>query len=434
MLPHVYTLSDSITLRTVATDAFKSETISFLLAFPIEADRSPRRTLLFSLLKRGSEKYPTLRALNRRLDELYAAGIEIRNERRGDRHVLGFSAEMLNDRYVPAGSEVLDGTVELVSQMLLHPRLEDGHFPRSYVDNEKAQLCDIIRTRLNDPRAYATSRCREIMCEGEPFGLSLIGDEACVQGITDAELMDEYARLLSESSLEVFYVGATPPERVAALVRKHLGAFGGRRTPLPPDCTAAARIPPIEVCEEAPVSQGKLVMGFRVGARLDGNDFYPMLVANEILGGGPSSKLFLQVRERLGLCYYCSSSYYAAKGLMLVSAGIANERRDEVVREILSQLSALQRGEIAPSEWEGAIGSLTCAYRSAFDSPSAMEDYYYGRFLYGLEAPDPLASVPDKLARVTREDVIRAAATIAPDTVYFLKGTLPEGEEDDEYE
>ena len=94
----------------------------------------------------------------------------------------------------------------------------------------------------------------------------------------------------------------------------------------------------------------------------------------------------------------------------------------------------MAKGQISDAEFLGALASLENAYRRIEDSPSAMEQYYYGRALADAEiSPEELRR---RISRVTREDVVAAAQTVRLDTVYFLRGTLEEkgGEELDDLE
>lgn len=83
---------------------------------------------------------------------------------------------------------------------------------------------------------------------------------------------------------------------------------------------------PRYVEEELPVSQGKLVIGFRLGECMEDPDIAALHVFNSVYGSGTSSKLFMNVRERLSLCYYASSIIDIHKGIMLVASGIEFEK------------------------------------------------------------------------------------------------------------
>ena len=170
------------------------------------------------------------------------------------------------------------------------------------------------------------------------------------------------------------------------------------------------------------------MMVYRCGVQFNHPDQPVCTVLNEMLGNSPISRLFVNVREKLSLCYHCASTYNFYKGVISITCGLENSNRDRAEREIFRQLDLLAKGEFTDEELEGAKRSLENGYRQLEDSAGALESYYYGRALAGLE--DSLADCRAKMNAVTREDVVAAARKISPDTVYFLEGTLAGGEED----
>ena len=181
------------------------------------------------------------------------------------------------------------------------------------------------------------------------------------------------------------------------------------------------------VTEDMPVNQGKLTIGFRSGVTLSEPEYPAMMMFNEIFGGGVTSKLFMNVREKMSLCYYCSSAPDATKGLMIVSSGIEVEKREIAEKAIFDQLDAVKRGDFTEDEQNSALLSLINGYRELSDSARGLETWYLGRLLEGMDNdPD---DVVESLKAVTREQILAAANRVSCDTIYFLNGTL-KGEDD----
>ena len=164
------------------------------------------------------------------------------------------------------------------------------------------------------------------------------------------------------------------------------------------------------------------MIGFRTKVTLTEPGFYACTLLNEILGASPISKLFVNVREKHSLCYHCSSNYNAFKGTLLISCGLEPCNRASAEQEILAQVEALRCGDISEEELTAAKKSLENAYRQLLDSPAAMESYYYGRALLGVDAS--LERCRERIRGVTREEIVELAKDLIPDTVYFLDGTL----------
>ena len=157
------------------------------------------------------------------------------------------------------------------------------------------------------------------------------------------------------------------------------------------------------------MTQGKLAMGFRTCIDAWDEDYPALMLLNAVYGGTTTSKLFLNVRERLSLCYYASSGLMKYKDVMLVSSG-----------EILAQLQACKDGGFTDDELEWARRSVVSTLMTTLDAQSRLEDYWLGQAAAGLtEAPDELAQ---RVERTTRAQVQAAAQKLTLDTVYFLKG------------
>ena len=168
------------------------------------------------------------------------------------------------------------------------------------------------------------------------------------------------------------------------------------------------------------MTQGKLAMGFRTGIDVWDGDYPALTLVNAIYGGTTTSKLFMNVRERLSLCYYASSGQMKFKDVMLVSSGVEFAKVGQAQDEILAQLQTCREGQFSDDELEWARRSVVSTLMTTLDAQSRLEDYWLGQAAAGLtEAPDELAG---RVEAVTREQVTAAAQKLTLDTVYFLKG------------
>ena len=168
------------------------------------------------------------------------------------------------------------------------------------------------------------------------------------------------------------------------------------------------------------MTQGKLAMGFRTGADAWDEDYPALTLVNAVYGGTTTSKLFMNVRERLSLCYYASSGLMKYKDVMLVSSGVEFDKVGQAQDEILAQLEAVRRGEIEDWELEGARRTLIGGHRSTLDDQSRLEEFWLGQTAAGLDTG--IEELVESLKAVTREQVAAAAQKLELDTVYFLNG------------
>lgn len=431
MIPVLYEIADAATLRVCATDKFKSGSLTVSSVLPINRENACLFPLLLSVLRRGTEKYPTLSDINKRLDYLFGTTFAIRTVTRGNCLIVGFCADLLDPAYLPeGGEEITDGVLELMGEILFHPLLDgDGLLLERYVESEKKMQRDTIRASKNNPRTYAAERCKSILLESEPGGISLYGSEEETMAVTREELTAFWRRWIEHLHLDCFYVGGEAPTTLCDKLRQ---TFGDRLA-----LTARGEIPlcgklragrELRVEESMPVSQSQLLVGMNLPAQIGQSDDAVAVVLNEMLGNSPISKLFVNVREKLGLCYSCASAYSAFFGNLVIACGLKAENRESAEREILSQVQSLADGDFTDLELDAAKKSLENAYRQVEDSPGGLENYYYGRALANSE--ESLSDRREAFARVSREDVMRLARSLTLDVTYFLEGTLAGGEED----
>ena len=215
--------------------------------------------------------------------------------------------------------------------------------------------------------------------------------------------------------------GSAPLERVRAAVQAIVdGLPAGERAPLARPEKGNAPAQPRRVEEALDVTQGKLAMGFRTCIDAWDEDYPALMLLNAVYGGTTTSKLFLNVRERLSLCYYASSGLMKYKDVMLVSSGVEFSKVGQAQDEILAQLQACKDGGFTDDELEWARRSVVSTLMTTLDAQSRLEDYWLGQAAAGLtEAPDELAQ---RVERTTRAQVQAAAQKLTLDTVYFLKG------------
>ena len=416
-------LFPGVWLRTVHTNKFKSSYLSLTLLAPLDLETAAANALVPSVLRRGTAVHPDMESLSAALDELYGGAIEPAVRKKGETQCVGFAASFLDDAYALNGEKILESAAALLGELLLNPYTQDGAFCPDYTAGERQNLVDRIRAQVNDKRTYANQRLTQEMCRSEAFGVDKLGDEVHAAAITPQSLWQRYQDLLRTAAVEVYYCGSADPERVEEAMRSALSALPASRERTAPDCDVrlhAGREPRL-VEEALDVTQGKLALGFRTGGQTCWEEDYPALaMCSAIYGGTTLSKLFLNVREKLSLCYYASSILEKMKGLLLVSSGIEFDKYEMARDEILSQLEAVRRGDIADWELEGARRTLISGHLATLDDQGRQEEFWLGQAVAGLDTTIP--ELAAQFETVTREQVAQAAQRLELDTIYFLKG------------
>ena len=412
ILPGVY-------LTAVQSDKFKTGCFSLNLLRPMKKEEAAANALIPSVLLRGSETCPDIASISAKLDELYGASVGTLVRKKGEVQLVGFYCDYVQDEYVD--EPVFAPLMAFLAELLLNPRLENGAFPEAVVDSEKLNLENAMLSRINDKRTYAASQLIRTMCAGQPYGIPRIGEPEDLKNITAKSLYAHYRDLLATSRVELFYMGSLSPEAVTKVLQTVLADLPRAEAFVPVGTTPAPQARPVqEKTERLDVTQGKLSLGFFTDITAKDPRYPALVLAATVFGGGATSKLFTNVREKMSLCYYASASFEKFKGVLSVSSGVEFSKLETAKTEILRQLEACKAGDITDAELESARGYLVSDLKIAMDSPGRLDDYYMGQIL--LEQDGTMEDLASAIARVTKQEAADAIQALRLDTIYALEG------------
>lgn len=413
------TLQPGVFLRCCKDTRFKTNCLSMQIVRPLSRAEASANALISAVLLRGTEKYPDLRDITLHLDDLYGASVGSLVRRVGDYQTTGFYCSFTEERFALPGDEILRPMVEFIGELLHCPKLKDGAFDLDFVEGEKRNLLASIEAQKNDKRSYAATQLNRYMLAEDPAGVPRLGEPEQIRELEPAGLYSHYQKILRESRIDLFYVGSQEPALIAQLLKPVFANIDRNYVNLPSQ-TPFHNCGPSRHTEQMEITQGKLQMGFVIDSSINSPDFVPMQVLNTVFGGGMTSKLFMNIREKMSLCYDIGSSYFGSKGILTVGAGMDCEMADTVEREILCQLEHCRQGQITQEELESAKQSLISSLQAVPDSPSSIENYYATASLSGLALT--LDAYAQQVRQVTAEQLADLAKRLEFHSVFLLKG------------
>lgn len=420
-------LSERIALNIVETDKFKSNFLSVSFAVPFNKDDAAKNALMLRILKRGTVSHPTMLDLSKKLEYLYSADIFTKTVSLGETQLLQFTLDCLDDRFSLDDADILSEGIKVLGELIFAPVTEDGAFKQAYFESEKRNLLDDIQAEINNKAKYALQRAGEHMFADEAYRIAYTGDFEKVSALSNTEVYSHYLRVLGMANVEIVFVGRADTERLKKDLRAMLMPYAPDRavqlyTEVKRDVHSVR-----EIREQCIGKQGNLVMGFRTGTVLADGDYPRMALLSELYGGSANSMLFMNVREKMSLCYYCASMPEAVKGIMFVRAGIENGNFAKARDAILAQLEKIRKGDFSEELLQSAKLSLTNAYREIDDNPQSLQNWHLGRLLSGT-VQSPAEAIVAVMA-ITKDEIIATAKKIVLDTVYFLEGVSNGGED-----
>lgn len=411
-------ISRGVNLSVLSDPKFKHNRISVNLIVPLDAQTVSRYAILPFLLRKGSKSCNDFTQLNRRLDAMYGASLAADVGKSGGNQIITLGVKTLDDRFTLEGEDLVRQAAVLLRELLTEPLIEDGAFDRKEFFLERQNMIDTIESLINDKRSYALAQCRMLMGRGDPAALFKYGTVAQAQELTPAIAAQSYQRLLDTAAIEIMFVGSGDPSAASEVMKK---AFAGMtRNPQPFTdaniCTAGEET--LKKTEYLDVAQSKMVLGFRCSERGDAAQQAAMRLMTALYGGTPSSKLFLNVREKLSLCYYCAARYDRSAAILLVDCGVEKQNIESAKKEILVQLDEIRNGNFEDETLENTRLQMKNSLRAVSDYPGTLEEWYLSRIL-----SDEIASPEEEMRAVdavTRAQVIEAAKQVRLDAVYLL--------------
>jgi predicted Zn-dependent peptidase len=281
------------------------------------------------------------------------------------------------------------------------------------IDAERQVILDEILMHADEPADFAAEQCTAAMFPDHPLGREVLGTPPSVESLDQLEIRTFFDDHYRAGNLVVAAAGDVDHEQLAVEVNARFAGRSGGASP--------ARVAPRHpgqalTVHERPTEQVHLVVGMRAPGR-HAPERWPLAVLNHVLGGGISSRLFQEVRERRGLAYsiWSERTHYEEVGAMTVSVGTAPEHAREVLALVHGELDRMGEKGITARELTVAKGHLRAeTLLSLEDSGARMSRIGSSLLLHGqvLEVDEVLA----KVDAVTVDDVAAVAAALATQT------------------
>jgi predicted Zn-dependent peptidase len=414
------TLADGIYFNALINAPLKTNTLTIQLLSPLTEKNAAKTAVLPYYLSDTNSIYRTEKELSLRLQQLYGANLSDGIMKLGDSQNFQITGSSINNKYAFDNEDVTGEIAKIIFGCFFEPFVVENAFEEKIFALKKRELEDSILSEINDKRPYAFKRAGRIIFEGEPAALSYQGELSDAEKLTSADAFDHYRELIKTAEIDISFAGQSEDDAkkvlenivypaVAKLQRNFKDFVKFAPSPLKSE--------PRREIEYLDIAQSKMVMGFN--HKPSGN-IPPAVMAllNAIIGGTPSSKLFLNVREKLSLCYYCSSNYNDSKGCLAIDSGVERKNAKTAEEEILRQISLTKSGEITDDEIENAKRQIINSARTINDSAPAMIAWYFARNFSG--APESPEERIEKTKKITKDELVDAASTLELDSVYLL--------------
>jgi predicted Zn-dependent peptidase len=347
---------------------------------------------------KGTERRPTARDIGVAIDGI---GGEFN----------AFTGKEYTGYYVKCASEHRPIALDVLTDMLRHSKFEEDE-----IEREKGVIVEEMNMYFDTPRDFIGGVYDELLYDNQPLGWDIIGKKETVRAATRETFLDYIGRWYKPSRMVVGIAGRLDAD-VRADVERLFGdlepAETGEPAPLEPpsDGNGGAQVK----VHTKQSDQAHLILGVR-SRPVAHPDRYVLQVLATVLGGGMSSRLFTEVRERRGLAYYVYgiNHSYTDAGSLYAQAGVDINRIEEAVTTIVAELKRMAAEPVPADEMEKARNFAKGRFVLQLENPQ-------GLILFGLrrEVLEGAAVEPDEVMAaidaVTADDVQRVAQELIAD-------------------
>lgn len=404
-------------LTRLSGDKFKRCKIAINLAVPGIKKSATALALLPHVLTRRCAAVPNATELSRLLYSLYGAELASDTYTAGANRVISLGIGGLKNQFSLEGEELGAQYLDILCNLLFHPVLENGVFAAQDVEIEKTKQAEYLKSEMNDKRSYCLRQARRKLYKDSALGIESCGYLDDLDNITEKTLHKTWQELLCTAQIEIMVCG-TDENAAAKRIAKELQALPRSAVPTA-TAPAPATAKTLQVFKEAmPTTQGKLCIIATSGKKAGPRAEAVMRLASALFGGLPTSRLFMNVREKQSLCYYCSSSYGYFGGTLTIDSGIDHKNAKLAQAAILKELEEMQKTPVTPKELENAKRYVRSVFSSAKDSPDALMNLAFSEWLMGTSRS--LDEMIELCESVSADEIKDALAEYTPCVQYVI--------------
>lgn len=348
-------------LRVLVTPMSSTEAVTVMILVRAGSRFEDKKTsgishFLEHMFFKGGERYPNPKAVSEAIDNLGGS-------------FNAFTSYEYVGYYVKVAKHHIVTAFDVLSDMLLN-----AHLGEDAIQREKGVILEEYRMYLDNPRSLAATNFDNLIFGDHPLGWDIIGTPANIKRFKRNEIAAYKADLYTSNNIVVAVAGNTTVEAVTKLINQYLPYSKSKNINRPLPYKPLKDLPKAVNHVVKDTEQAHLLLGTRTFGG-DHKDRYAADLLAIILGGGMSSRLFLNVREELGLAYYIHSFFhpYADTGYFAVAAGVDKTRVDVAINQIFTELKNIAQEGVTPSELKKA------------------QEYIIGHLVLELEHSDEIA-------------------------------------------
>ena len=403
-------------LHIIKEDKFKNTVITVSFKNKNSDKSLIERRLIKDILFESNSIYSTKRLLKIETEKLYDLDIYSEVLNLGNSIITSFNLSILNEKYAPG---LFEDSIKFISNIIFKPKNSDNKFDEKAFKKAIIKLNEDIDLYYENPTAYAMDDVLKKIGGNSPLSYSCFGDTSYLKKVKNDILYKAYLDMLKNDKIDIFIVGNVP-SNVTKIISKY---FKLDERIL--KCDSYIKHTEFnnklkEIKCVKPYNQSTLILGYKLSDLTSYERQYVLPIYSHILGGGPDSKLFKNVREKNSLCYSIGCSYRIVSNVLFITSFIDAKDYKKTVKLIKEQVSLMSDGKFSKEDISNAKLAYLAAYESSLDSPfNIISDYTRKEYLN----TDLISRRKRKIMKVSKKDILNIIPKIHPEIVYLLEGS-----------
>jgi predicted Zn-dependent peptidase len=390
---HLDRLDNGLRILTAPMESAQSVTCAIMLAAGSRyetADTNGIAHFAEHMFFKGTERRPTARDISKEID---AIGGEFN----------AFTGKEYTGYYVKCAAESRDVALDVLVDML-----RNSKFDSEEIDREKGVIIEEMNMYYDTPRDFISGVYEELLYGDQPLGWDIIGRKETIRGATHdtfASYVDRWYR----PARMVVGIGGNLGDGLHERIAELLGDLPAAETGDPDAANVSVNGTAQVKVHTKSSDQAHICLGVH-SYPLEHPDRYPLQVLSMVLGGGMSSRLFTEVRERRGLAYYVYglNHSYTDAGSLYAQAGVDINRIDDAVTTIAAELKKIAEDAVPEDELEKAKSFAKGRFVLQLETSQGLIMFGLRREVLESRTPDP-EEVLAEIDKVVAEDVQRVA-------------------------
>lgn len=416
------TIKPNIYLNIQPTQQFSTIRIEFNFSTEMQAENTADRTLAAKMLENASTVYQSQTQIARALSQLYGADFGIDVLKVGRLHVVKAHMAVIDPHFIDDKQPILEQALAFMKTMLYQPmgNAEQG-FDATIFNRQKELLLDEV-AGLEDDRPYIANRhALQAYFDETAQGLPAYGTSNAIENADELSAWRAWEDMIQTNRVDIIVSGDVEPADIQPaledLVTPQVPA------PVQPFYHQLVHATVNHLVEQQPVNQSQLVIIYQLVIPEERR--FAAYVFDQIFGGTPVSRLFLDVRETKGLAYGISTDYNRFTDVLLVTAGIADTQIKQTQKAIAANLQKLQVEPISDTELHTIKELMKTEYMVSLDNQSQVTDRAFIATMTKLSQAEWFAA----LDAVTVADVQSVAKAMIEQVDFVLEGAGDDADE-----